>query len=77
MDLRGIRFSAEAISEDFVANKKRYSCWLFLILWVQTITLLASLNLPIDVVSDGLHSQKQCIIIPRRRGSSAGKGIIF
>jgi hypothetical protein len=35
-----------------------------LILWVLTIALLESYFSGIKVVSDGLHSQKQCIIIP-------------
>jgi len=34
-------------------------------------------NLPIDVVSDGLHSQKQCIINPSVGGSSSKQGYCF
>jgi hypothetical protein len=42
-----------------------------LILWVQGIALLESYFSEIKVVSDGLHSQKQCIIIPSVGGSSS------
>jgi hypothetical protein len=63
MDLHGIRFFANAITGHFVANKKRYSCWPFDFVGADHY-FIAIFNLPIDVVSDGLHSQKQCIIIP-------------
>ena len=42
-----------------------------LILWVQGIALLESYYAANKVVSDGLHSQKQCIIIPSVGGSSS------
>jgi hypothetical protein len=40
MDLHGIRFFANAITGDFVANEKTILLLALLILWVQTITLL-------------------------------------
>jgi hypothetical protein len=43
MDLHGIRFFANAITRDFVANEKMILLLALLILWVLTITLLASL----------------------------------
>ena len=42
MNLHGIRFFANAITGDFAANEKTILLLVFLILWVQTITLLAS-----------------------------------
>ena len=35
------------------------------------------LNLAINVVSDGLHSQKQCIIIPSGMGQERRQGYCF
>ena len=43
MDLHGIRFFANAITGDFVANEKTILLLAFLILWVQIITFLESL----------------------------------
>jgi hypothetical protein len=44
---------------------------------VQTSTLFASFIAAIEVVSDGLHSQKQCIIIPSVCGSSSKQVYFF
>ncbi len=43
MDLHGIRFFANAITVDIVANEKTILLLALLILWVQTITFLESL----------------------------------
>jgi len=43
MDLHGIRFFANAITGDFMANEKTILLLALLILWVQTITLLVSI----------------------------------
>ena len=42
-----------------------------MVLWVQAIAFLKYWNSAIKVVSYGLHSQKQCIIIPSVGGSSS------
>jgi hypothetical protein len=42
MDLHGIRFFANAITGDFMANEKMILLLALLILWVQTIALLES-----------------------------------
>jgi hypothetical protein len=42
MELYGIRFFANAITGDFMANEKTILLLALLILWVQTITLLES-----------------------------------
>jgi hypothetical protein len=42
VDLHGIRFFANAITGDFVANEKTILLLAFLILWVLTIALLES-----------------------------------
>jgi hypothetical protein len=68
MDLFGIRFFANAITGDFVANEKMILLLALLILWVQAIALLECYFSGINVVSDGLHSQKQCMIIPSAMG---------
>jgi hypothetical protein len=39
--------------------------------------LIGIFNLANGVVSDGLHSQKQCIIIPSVGGSSSKQGYCF
>jgi hypothetical protein len=38
---------------------------------------IGNFNLAINVVSDGLHSQKQCIIIPSGVAVARSKGIVF
>ena len=75
--LRGIRFFANAIRGNFVANEKMILLLALLILWVLTIALLESYFAGIKVVSDGLHSQKQCIIIPSGGGSSSKQVYCF
>jgi hypothetical protein len=77
MDLRGIRFFANAINGDFVANEKMILLLALLILWVQIIALEKWCLSGINFVSDGLHSQKQCIIIPSVGGSSSKQGYCF
>ncbi len=47
--------------------KKRYSCWPFDFVGPDHC-FIGILKLPINVVSDGLDSQKQCIIIPSAAG---------
>ena len=44
---------------------------------MQTIALLEWCLAGIKVVSDGQHSQKQCIIIPSVGGSSSKQGYCF
>ena len=44
---------------------------------MQAIALLECYFSGINVVSDGLHSQKQCIIIPSVGGSSSKQGYCF
>ena len=56
--------------------KKRYSCWPFDFVGAGHC-FIGILNLAIKVVSDGLHSQKQCIIIPSVGGSSSKQGYCF
>ena len=56
--------------------KKRYSCWPFDFVGADHY-FIGMFNLPIDVVSDGLHSQKQCIIIPSVGGSSSKQVYCF
>jgi hypothetical protein len=60
----------------FFCFKNPYS-FLDLILWVRTIALLESYFSGINVVSDGLHSQKQCMIIPSAVAVARSKGIVF
>jgi hypothetical protein len=68
VDLHGIRFFANAITGDFVANKKTLLLLVLLIFWVWNIALLECSILVVKVVSDGLQSQKLCIIIPSVMG---------
>lgn len=56
--------------------KKRYSCWFFDFVGADHC-FIRIFNLPINVVSDGLHSQKQCIIIPSFGGSSSKQVYLF
>ena len=44
---------------------------------MRTIALLEARSIGINVVSYGLHSQKQCIIIPSVGGSSSKQGYCF
>ena len=59
-----------------IGKKKQYSCWPFDFVGADHC-FIGILNLPIDVVSDGLHSQKQCIIIPSVGGSSSKQVYCF
>jgi hypothetical protein len=60
----------------FFCFENPYS-FLDLILWVQIIALEKWCLTGINVVSDGLHSQNQCIIIPSVGGSSSKQGYCF